>query len=122
MTEIKCRYFQPYCDSHDYEYEKNMQYYSGFWFCDDNSNCDGYKRPENADPKCSNPVCRFSKDKYIEFSKYVKSYTFVNPEDRDSLELSGGYLIIGKTKIDVDDISYLEIDGRIIINEEVNND
>ena len=53
-----------------------------------------------------NPPCVWGGTDYREFEKSVKSY-----------ELSDGFLTIGRRKIDTDAIDYLEIDGRVVINE-----
>lgn len=106
MTEIKCRYCKPRCTHYEPEYQENIEYYSPeYWACNSSFNCAGYTSHINED---AYPKCEFCEIRYVEFSKYVKQYTFVHHEG----------LEIGKEYIAVDMIQYLEIDSRVIINEE----
>lgn len=53
-----------------------------------------------------NPPCCYCDTDYREFEKTVKRY-----------DLSDGSLTIGRRVIDTDNVDYLEIDGRVIIDE-----
>lgn len=111
MSEIKCIYSLPYCTHWNSEYRSIRESINDIWSCDQEDGwCAGYARPPKAEYKgykIINPQCTFAKWKHCEFSKSVKNYTFD--------ELYG--LKIGKMLIKSDYISYLEIDGRIIIND-----
>lgn len=110
MSEIKCIYKLPYCTHWNSEYRSYREFINDIWYCDSDDGCPGYDRPPKAEYKgykISNPQCIYAKWKNCEFSKSVKKYSF---DELDGLK-------IGKMLIDSDYISYLEIDGRIIIND-----
>lgn len=110
MSEIKCIYSLPYCTHWDSEYRSYRKFINDLWYCDSDDGCPGYdsspKVEYKGEYKIVNPKCIYAKWKHCEFSKNVKNYTF---DELDGLK-------IGKMLIDSNYISYLEIDGRIIIN------
>lgn len=104
MAHIKCRYTLPFCT----EFDNIRLSHSSFWFCDEISDeCpDGrrYKRPENADPIMVNPQCVYCKYKSGEFEKTVKKYEYYD-----------GVLTVEGDTFDTNEIDYLEIDGRVLV-------
>ena len=104
MAHIKCRYTLPFCT----EFDNIRLSHSSFWFCDEISDeCpDGrrYKRPENADPIMVNPQCVYCKYKSGEFEKTVKKYEYYD-----------GVLTVAGDTFDANEIVYLEIDGRVLV-------
>lgn len=111
MTEIKCRYNAVCCAIG----QEEVEYYSDIWWCDSDDQCPEYRRPWNSDEKLCNPRCEYCRDRFVEFAKSVKQYSLVQG-------IHGGCLEFGRTSIDIDLISYLEIDGRILINREAENE
>lgn len=106
MTKIKCRYKKACCCHYNPGYRKNRDDIDEYWFCDSDDLCEGYK-PRSGDISI-NPICKEAYWDYREFEKNVASYSF---------EMQNGLTIRGKF-IDTDVIEYLEIDGRIIIDEQ----
>lgn len=102
-TRIKCRYSIPYCSYHN---QHTRLIHSELWWCDDNSECfEGvYTRP--ADAKVVNPQCVYCGHDIGEFEKTVKRYEFEN-----------GELYVAGRNYHLNEIEYLEIDGRILIDE-----
>lgn len=110
MTNIKCRYSFPKCTRDDYE----IQCFDSFWACDDNSGCHGYTKPDDVEKingvEIVNPRCIYCKFHYGEFEKNVKNYDYFD----------GDLKVAGKT-YEYRDIDYLEIDGRVLINDTEEN-
>lgn len=104
MAHIKCRYTLPFCT----EFDDIRLYHSDYWFCDGISDeCPdgrGYKRPKNAAPMTVNPQCVYCKYKSGEFERTVKKYEYYD-----------GRLTIAGDSFDANEIDYLEIDGRVIV-------
>lgn len=104
MTRIKCRYSIPYCTARgipwrrveDYVFDESCE--GGY--CD----IDEYRKPlglENVvNPKCDHLCIQIG-----EFEKTVKNY-----------EYDGGNLKIGRKNYYEDEIIYLEIDGRVLVD------
>lgn len=108
MAHIKCRYAYPVCR---YWYpSKKRIYHDTYWFCDGDGYCpdDGskYTRPDGQ-TTVINPVCKHCDYVVGEFEKNVRSYSY---ED--------GWLRVGKTKYADNEILYLEIDGRTLVEQE----
>ena len=101
MTRIKCRYSIPYCD---YGGFPSRVEHDEYWFCDTDALCADYLMPEN--PTVENPTCRYCFYEPGEFEKTVKSY-----------EYSDGDLKIGRNVYLESEIIYLEIDGRVLVDE-----
>lgn len=95
MANIKCRYGKWKCDCPDLMNEKEKSDYCGTYWYD-----------------CINPTdgdeCPYFKLQVVEFEGNYKSYEFI---DDEGLKTHG-------RKIEVDSIDYLEIDGRVLIDEE----
>lgn len=104
MAHIKCRYTLPFCT----EFDDIRLYHSDYCFCDGISDeCPdgrGYKRPKNAAPMTVNPQCVYCKYKSGEFERTVKKYEYYD-----------GRLTIAGDSFDANEIDYLEIDGRVIV-------
>ena len=110
MAHIKCRYEVPYCTigrkSERIEHDE-------YWFCDSEDLCYDYSwRDHPAELKQAlsgviNPVCDYCEYRSGEFEKDLKNYTFEN-----------GYLTARGIKLDSREINYLEIDGRVLIEED----
>lgn len=113
MARIKCRYSRPTCCKPGGEIGKSIKW-DEYWSCDSKDDCCDYTKPEEPvvinGGILINPQCRYSYVKYVEFEKNYKEYEF--DEDGLSLGRRGDF-------IPVDDIEYLEIDDRILVNEEV---
>ena len=101
MAKIKCRATIPYCE---FDRHKRL-FHDAYWFCDSDDGCDigRYTRPTNA-REC-NPICIYCEDKHEEFEKNVNSYEY------------DGDLKIGKKTYRACEIDYLEIDGRVLVEE-----
>lgn len=101
MTRIKCKYAIPYCEYHQRHERKR---HSEYWWCDTDDECDvcAYTKPEGS--TCFNPTCIYCEDVCGEFEKEVKSY-----------EYHDGDLKIGRKVYYAHDITYLEIDGRVLV-------
>ena len=108
MAHIKCRYTKPMCTL------GNTAEWDDRWWCDDNSLCCDYQKPEKPvvinGHILANPKCIYSFEHHAEFEKNYKEYEL----DEDGLSLGRRGDFMPKTIIE-----YLEIDGRILINEEV---
>ena len=105
MAHIKCRYYKPRCEMNNHQ-ECNFNY--------DNCRCEGDRDD-----------CEFIDYQYTEFQKTVKTYELYGEEIIPD-ELDGKSIIydpvlwLGETCID--NIVYLEIDGRIITDTSVGDD
>lgn len=111
MARIKCRY-RKYdcelrrcgCDTEFYETCFDVDETKRYGDC---KHCEPTPNSEVINPPCchiSKTDCEFEKN----FNTYEMSY---------SKEYYGltGFLRVGKTYIDIDNIDYLEIDGRVLI-------
>lgn len=100
MAHIKCRFEKPVCALGAYVLE---------FPCEGDDLCEHYVAsiPDMIGSRCNN--C-FAKKR--EFEKTVKKYEYECDEN------DIGWLFIGNRQIDLGNIEYLEIDGRILINEE----
>lgn len=109
MAHIKCRYTLPFCTN----FNDIRVRHSDFWFCDAISDeCPHqklYERPKNADPMIGNIQCVYCKYKSGEFEKTVKKYEYFD-----------GDLTVAGDTFCANEIDYLEIDGRILV-EQVGN-
>ena len=107
MAHIKCRYTIPYCD-----YDLHVAlHHDDYWFCDDHDDarCVGeYTRPSSAMDNVINPRCKYCNYYPGEFEKTVKQYVYTTDGD----------LRIGNKRFNQSEIEYLEIDGRILVDEE----
>lgn len=121
MANIKCRYYTYYCArsgkgdinscSNAYCFTGDEEYSPGFCDnymtsklrCDDSNNRRGETSP-----------CVFLRSTYNEFEKNVKSYDLDMGRTLDG-DYGSSYLFLRGTSILVDDMEYLEIDGRILI-------
>ena len=101
MARIKCRYNNPYC-----LLDRETVMLRNF-DCDTTFYCAGYERPENAPPNLVNPTCKYFDMRHGEFEENTAYYSY---ED--------GMLKTRKRRLYDDDIEYLEIDGRVLIDEE----
>ena len=101
MAYIRCRYNTPYC-----EINRKRIHHNEDWWCDSNDECEScqYTKPENA--TAINPTCIYCKWVGGWFEKVVRSFDYTD-----------GCLTIGKTEYRELEIKYLEIDGRVLINE-----
>ena len=112
MAHIKCRYSVPHCLRNCGEV---IDHFTPFGFCDGIEPCpfpnSHYTRPINAKSNCINPKCQDLRWCDKEFEKTVKRY-----EWSEHLEI-GGWLTVCGMKISEYDIEYLEIDGRVLIEE-----
>ena len=108
MAKIKCRYDIPFCEYH--QRHKQLRH-SEYWWCDTDDECDAlaYTKPANAD--VINPTCIYCEYVHGEFEKDCKSY-----------EYEDGALKIGRKVYRDFDISYLEIDGRVLKDTEGETD
>lgn len=105
MAHIKCRYYKARCQI-NYHNECNYDY--------DNCRCE----TDNTD-------CDFVSYQYTEFEKSIRNYElYGNEKSYEALDgksiLCDVSLWLGKTYID--NIVYLEIDGRIIVDNSVEDD
>lgn len=104
MAHIKCRYTLPFCT----EFDDIRVIHNDYWSCDEwGEECpDGreYERPENADPMLVNPQCVHCKHKSGEFERTVKKYEYFD-----------GVLTVAGDTFHANEIDYLEIDGRVLI-------
>ena len=104
MAVIKCRYIIPYCE---YGGKHERKYHNEQWCCDSDLGClDRWYTP-SSDTSVINPTCKYCKEVYGEFEKAVKSYEYYD-----------GYLTIGRKAYREWDIVYLEIDGRVLVEED----
>ena len=103
MTKIKCRWIKPYCA---YNYGYTRIHHDEYWDCDSSDRCyEGkYTEPENA--KVINPRCIYCKYDKGEFEKTVKRYSYEYGELK----------VAGETYTE-NEIEYLEIDGRVLIEQ-----
>lgn len=103
MAIIKCRYTIPVC-----ELDNKHQYHSEYWFCDSDFGCETgeYERPADAG-NLVNPTCKHCKYVSGEFEKSVKRYEYYD-----------GELKVGRNVYRDHDIEYLEIDGRVLKEED----
>jgi len=114
MAHIKCRYRRPMCCKPGGEIGKSIEW-NEYWWCDSESDCCDYAKPKEPvvinGSVLTNPQCRYLHVKYIEFEKNYKEYEY---------DGSTG-LLLGRRRdfVPVDDIEYLEVDDRILVNEEV---
>ena len=116
MAHIKCRYTFPYCTSWGIGGEVKVTH-GATWSCDSDDRCpEGrrYTRPQGAKDKervnwydCVNPVCVYCTYKSGEFEKNVKQYEYFD-----------GRLKVGNKVFEENEIDFLEIDGRVLIDEE----
>lgn len=108
MTDIKCRYTIPYCS---YLEKYTRLYHNEFWWCDDNSNCqeNHYTMPKNSE--VINEQCVYCEYRSGEFEKCVKRYEYAN-----------GVLTVAGKNYYANEIDYLEIDGRVLINEQAESE
>lgn len=108
MANIKCRYYTYWCNRYDVDGRLNGVS-NEFCFTGDEEWSSGYC---NAYLRCSgtNCKCEFLREQYHEFEKNVKSYEL---DAEDANEYSR--LRFRGACICVNDIEYLEIDGRILI-------
>ena len=108
MARIKCRYIKPMCTL------GNTAEWDDRWWCDDNTLCCDYQRPEKPvvlnGHTLANPQCIYSFKQYTEFEKNYKEYEY---DDSEGLSLGRRGYFIPKTII-----KYLEIDGRTLIRGE----
>ena len=113
MATIKCEYIRTYCSIYG-RYDYKEVFHNEDWFCDSNEWCEfgKYERPVTADKKLINPVCKHCQYKTVRFEKSYKQYELSIDKFHD------GYLEIGKKTIDLYAVKYLEIDGKVYINEE----
>lgn len=103
MTHIKCRYSYPCCT---YRGEKIRLVHNEYWFCDESGQCpDGCCYTEPKHKEVLNPICIYCEHVCGEFEKYVKSY-----------EYEDGILKVFGKKYFAEEIEYLEIDERILID------
>lgn len=102
MTDIKCRYTVPYCY---YGYSPVRLHHDVFWNCDSEYECIGEYHPSSG-TKVINPQCTHCIYISGEFEKTVKRY-----------EYEDGILTVAGKKYSEDEIDYLEIDGRVLIDE-----
>ena len=108
MTRIKCRYSIPYCSYHG---KHERVYHNEYWWCDTDEQCiDGVYTPP-PDSNVINPTCTWCGHYVGEFEKTVKRYEFEN-----------GDLKVGGSIYYLNEIEYLEIDGRILIGEVTTDD
>lgn len=106
MARIKCRYSIAYCNNALWcqdKYDDEVKH-DEFWFCDSSNNCDYYKKPENA--KVINPTCIYCKFRHGEFEKTVKTYEYYD-----------GTLTVAGREYTSFEIDYLEIDGRVLVDD-----
>ena len=101
MAHIKCRYTKPMCTL------GNTAEWDDRWWCDDDTLCCDYHKPEKSD--VVNAQCIYSFEHHAEFEKSYKEYEF----DEDGLSLGRRGYFMPKTIIE-----YLEIDGRTLIRRE----
>ncbi len=112
MTHIKCRYRIPMCCKPGGEIGKSIQW-NEYWSCDSKDDCCDYAKPKEPvvinGSILINPQCRYSHVEYVEFEKNYKEYEY---------DASDG-LSLGRRKrfIPSESIEYLEIDGRVLIEE-----
>ncbi len=116
MAHIKCRYTFPYCTSlgigNDIKVTHDMM-----WACDSDDGCPKgrkYTRPKGGKDKervnwydVVNPLCEYCEYKSGEFEKTVKQYEYFD-----------GRLKVGNKVFEENEIDFLEIDGRVLIDEE----
>ena len=112
MAHIKCRCRIAYCVC-DFEVHMritNLEECDGLGQCayEINHEGRGYKRPPKADDRLVNPTCEWILIEPFEFERTVKYYTY----DGDLTFRDGTYY--------ENEIIYLEIDGRVLVNEEEN--
>lgn len=104
MANIKCRYRIPYCEYHN---EHERLFHNEFWWCDHNDWCAIGKYSKHPQDAIVNGQCIYCQYENGEFEKTVKNYEYIN-----------GELKIGNKKYTYHDIIYLEIDGRVLIEED----
>lgn len=108
MAHIKCRYTKLMC-SYEHAVEMGDEYECERWSC-----CDDYQKPERRVSDdgyiLAEDACSHSYTIDIEFEKAYKEYEY---------DASDG-LSLGRRKrfIPSGNIEYLEIDGRVLIEEE----
>lgn len=108
MTTIKCRYTAPIClDGHTDRMENHDCF--GEWndhdFCNDGT--DSHELREKGEPRVMCQPCLYAHRQRREFEKTVKRYSY-----NENGLCAGGKLIPDES------ILYLEIDGRVLIDEE----
>lgn len=103
MAHIKCRYSIPYCEYHN---RHSRLEHDEYWWCDSNVNCDIGKYDGDTNGDLVNPTCLYCDHEHGEFEKTVKRYSY---ED--------GRVTVGNKRFLESEIKYLEIDGRLLINE-----
>ena len=108
MAHIKCRYMIPYCR---YDGENKRLQHSIYDWCDTKMCCEKYTRPQNAG-MLVNPQCIYCDYVSGEFEKTVKRYEYSNDEYHAISTLK-----IGNEVYDELEIEYLEIDGRVLIDD-----
>lgn len=116
MAIIKCEYTKSYCNYYGC-YDQKEVFHNRNWWCDSNDECPyhGYTKPFKNNENLVNPTCHFCSDKLIRFEKSYKQFELHMMPNRFFNE---GYLKIGKTEIDLYNVNFLEIDGKVYINEE----
>ena len=109
MARIKCRYSIPACGY--FGRKKIRLEHDDYWFCDSGDFCpDGCRYEPRKDDACINAKCKHACRIVGEFEKNVKRYEYEDGED--------GFLRLGSGEVyNSNELVYLEIDGRIIINE-----
>ena len=110
MTNIKCRYSFPECTRDDCE----IPGFDDYWACDSSDECSAYTKPDDVEKingvEIINPRCIYCVVRHGEFEKNVKNYDYFD----------GDLKVAGKT-YEHRDIDYLEIDGRILVNNTEEN-
>lgn len=104
MAHIKCRYSIPYCEYHNRHVKLEHDEY---WWCDSDACCDIGKYTGDINSNCVNPTCLYLDYEYGEFERTVRRYSYENER-----------VTVGVIPFRADDIEYLEIDGRVLIDEE----
>lgn len=109
MARIKCRYSIAYCNNALRCPAEDMVddevRHDEFWWCDSSDCCSYYKRPEDAG-NLLNPTCVCCKFRDGEFEKTVRSYEYYD-----------GYLTVAGREYTPFEINYLEIDGRVLVDD-----
>lgn len=104
MTHIKCKYILTYCE---YCNRHKRVKHDEYWWCDGNDGCDVcmYTKPYWA--TSVNPTCVYCKYAAGALEKTVKSF-----------EYADGTLHIGRNFYSDSEVYYLEIDGKVMKEEE----
>ena len=105
MARIKCEYYRSVCKQMWKPGDPFRECYEHF--SEYGQNCDQFMRREPAPNIIGDYTCFFHSWERVRFEKETKNY-----------ELDENFLTIGKRQINRFDMSYLEIDGEVIIQEE----